>query len=422
LQIKFISTMKVEIISIGDELLIGQVVNTNAAWMGEQLTDAGIEVIRITAVSDRAEDIKDAMHLASQHADAVLITGGLGPTNDDITKTVLCEYFDTVLENHVPTYLHIEAMFAKRGYKFTERNRQQSMLPKGCTILPNSVGTAPGMLFERGDTIFISMPGVPMEMKAIMSEEAIPFLKRKNNGSAIFRHTVITHGVGESWLAERIAGWEESLPENVKLAYLPRPGMVRLRITATGNDVQMLKDQVMGFTAELHKIIPELIIGYNEDTMESVVMQLLLEQNKTLSVAESCTGGYIAQLMTAMAGVSAVFKGGVVAYENSVKQNLLGVSAKALEAHGAVSREVVIEMARGIMESTGSDMAVATSGIAGPSGGTKEKPVGTVWIAIANGDAVRAEKFFFGGNRERVIKQSALKALNMVREELIISK
>lgn len=414
--------MKVEIISIGDELLIGQVVNTNASWMGAELTEIGLDVVQITATSDRGEDIKTAMHEAAERADVVLMTGGLGPTNDDITKEVLCEYFNTKLTFHQPTYDKIEAMFKKRGYVFTERNQQQALLPESCKILSNSIGTAPGMWFENNGSVLVSMPGVPFEMKAIMKEEVIPGLKALNGSDAIFHHTVITHGVGESWLAEKIENWETALPENVKLAYLPRPGMVRLRITASGKSRETLKETVMNEVAKLEAIIPELIIGSNSDTMESVVKDMLIAQKKTMAVAESCTGGYISHLMTSMAGVSQCFNGGVVAYENAVKQHILGVGEHDLIMYGAVSESVVKQMAKGVREKTGSDYGVATSGIAGPDGGTEEKPVGTVWIAVADENNAYAKKFFFGGNRERVIKQSAMKALNELRKRLVLSK
>ncbi len=413
--------MKVEIISIGDELLIGQVVNTNASWMGAELTEKGFDVVRVSTISDNEKDIIDALHQASDRTDVILITGGLGPTNDDITKTVLCDYFDTNLKLHEPTFNRIKALFAQRGYNFSDINQQQALLPQNCVVLTNTMGTAPGMWFESEDTIYVSMPGVPYEMQAVMTEEVIPRLLKKSNSQAIFHHTVITHGVGESWLAEKIAPWEESLPENIKLAYLPHPGIVRLRLTAFGPDYSLLQKQVMDEMSKLELIIPDLIVGANEDTLESIVMELLLQQNKSLCVAESCTGGYISHILTSLAGVSQCFKGGVVAYDNMLKEGFLGVENQDLAEHGAVSKEVVTQMVRGIMNSTNSDYGIATSGITGPGGGTDEKPVGTVWIAVADTNAVVTEKFFFGGSRDRVIKQSAMKALYQLRKLLIIN-
>ncbi len=411
--------MKAEIISIGDELLIGQVINTNAAWMGERLTEAGVEVDRVVTISDDRDAIVAAIENTTDSADVVIMTGGLGPTNDDITKKVLADYFDSEMIEHTPTLEHIREMFKRRGYPFTPSNRQQAMLPAKCTILPNSVGTAPGMWFQKNHVVFVSLPGVPQEMKALMQEQVVPRLTKLNGGSAIVTHTIITHGVGESWLADRIKEWEDNLPPNMKLAYLPRPGMVRLRITAFGSDSASLRTAVEAQARKLHDVIPELIIGKGNDTMESVVKGLLINQRKTLAAAESCTGGNISHLMTMMPGVSACFKGGVVAYENAVKQHVLDVDGNDLEQYGAVSEQVVKQMAAGVRTVTGADFGIATSGIAGPDGGTEAKPVGTVWIALADDDTVIAEKFFFGGSRERVIRQASAAALNMLRKRLI---
>ena len=407
--------MNAEIISIGDELLIGQVVNTNASWMAAELSAAGIAVIQVTTTSDNGEDISAAIAGAESRADVVLLTGGLGPTRDDITKSVLCNYFHCDLVFSEKVYKHITALFNARGFSLTEVNKQQAFVPERCTVLPNTNGTAPGMWFESGKTIFVSMPGVPFEMKGIMTDHVIPLLTKKNGDIAIIHRTIITHGVGESWLADKIQSWELSLPKDFKLAYLPQPGMVRLRISATGSDRKILEEGVSNEVEKLKLLIPELIVGYGTDTLESVVTTKLIEAGKTVCTAESCTGGTIAQLFTSVPGVSACFTGSVVAYSNNVKQNVLGVNANTLAMYGAVSEAVVIEMAEGARQLMNTDYAIATSGIAGPQGGTEEKPVGTIWIAIATPYKTTATKFLFGDNRERNIKRAAAAALNLLR-------
>ncbi|HPE86462.1 MAG: competence/damage-inducible protein A [Candidatus Cloacimonetes bacterium] len=411
--------MNVEIISIGDELLIGQVVNTNAAWMGAELSAAGMTVSRVTTVSDSYDAIFSALGFALQHADVVLLTGGLGPTNDDITKDVLCRFFNTELVLHQETLNHIRELFSRRKFVLTESNLQQAMVPASCTVIPNMHGTAPAMWFEHHGVIVVSMPGVPYEMKGLMTDFILPALIPKNAGAAIVHKTIVTHGVGESWLADKIFHWESTLPPHIKLAYLPRPGMVRLRLSAFGNDSCRLQEEVSDYSKTLHTIIPDCIIGYDNDTMESVVTDLLIQNYLTVSVAESCTGGYIAALLTALPGVSECFLGGVVAYKNEVKCALLNVNPDTIDMQGAVSEAVVIQMAEGVRNRTGSDFAIATSGIAGPGGGTDAKPVGTVWIAVAGKNGVTAKSFFFGGNRERIIIQSAAAALNYLRIKLI---
>jgi nicotinamide-nucleotide amidase len=411
--------MKAEIITIGDELLIGQVIDTNSAWIAEQLNLVGIGVVQITSISDDREHILTTLKAASKRADLILMTGGLGPTKDDITKKVLCEYFDTELVFHEPSYQNVVDLFSARGFNVTRVNCKQAEVPASCTPLLNKNGTAPGMWFEKEGVIYVSMPGVPFEMKPLITNEVIPRIAKKLNSAFIEHKTILTHGVGESMLAEIIEEWADALPENIKLAYLPQPGIVRLRLTATGPDKNELT-ALLGFQVNaLKKVIPDLIFGYNIDTMEEVVGKLLREKGLTLSTAESCTGGYIAHLITSISGSSNYFTGSTISYSNQVKIDELGVSANDLEKYGAVSETVVIQMAEGGRKKFGTDFTLAVSGIAGPDGGTAEKPVGTVWIALATDEKTVAKKFLFGEHRGRNIRKSALAALNMLRLELL---
>lgn len=410
--------MKAEIITIGDELLIGQVIDTNSAWIAEQLNLVGIRVHQITSISDERDHILKTLEDASHRADLVLMTGGLGPTKDDITKHTLCEYFDTELTFHEPSFKNVEKLFKARGYKVTELNRQQAEVPANCTPLSNPNGTAPGMWFEKNNVIYVSMPGVPFEMKPLVTNEVLPRLAEKLNSSYIVHKTVLTHGVGESLLAKIIETWEDELPENVKLAYLPQPGIVRLRITAVGSDKDALRKSLDNQIKKLASIIPDLIFGYNQDTLEGVTGKLLREKNQTLSTAESCTGGYIAHLITSIPGSSDYYRGSTVSYANEVKTKELNVKAIDIEKHGAVSEEVVRQMAAGAREKFDTDYALAVSGVAGPDGGRDEKPVGTTWIALATPESIIAKKYLFGEHRGRNIRKSALAALNMLRVEL----
>jgi nicotinamide-nucleotide amidase len=410
--------MKAEIINIGDELLIGQVVNTNASWMAAQLTKAGISVVQTTTIADDADAIKTALNEAFKRADIILISGGLGPTKDDITKKTLAEYFGSKLVFHEPTFEQVKKIFAARQFPVTEENRQQAMIPDNCTPLFNKNGTAPGMWFEKGGKVAVSMPGVPFEMKAMMEEQVIPKLVRHFNLGVIVHKTVMTTGVPESMLAERIKTWEENLPSHIKLAYLPQPGIVRLRLTGKGRHAQQLETEIEKEIEKLQQIIPEVIYGYDDVTLEEVVGQLLRRKGKTVSTAESCTGGYIAHLITSISGSSDYFEGSVVSYSNRIKTEMLGVLPETLEKYGAVSREVVTEMAEGALKRLKTDYALAVSGIAGPTGGTKEKPVGTVWIAVAGSFGTEAQLFHFGEHRGRNIRRSALAVLNMLRLKL----
>jgi len=410
--------MKAEIINIGDELLIGQVVNTNASWIAAQLTKAGISVVQITTIADDANAIKISLDHAFSRAEIVLISGGLGPTKDDITKKTLAEYFDSKLIFHEPTFEQVKKIFAARQFPVSEVNRQQAMIPDKCQPLFNKNGTAPGMWFEKEGKVAVSMPGVPFEMKAIMEEQVIPKLIRHFQLGVIIHKTVMTTGMPESMLAEKIKTWEENLPAHIKLAYLPQPGIVRLRLSGRGKDGEKLTAEIMEQVEKLKQIVPEIIYGYDDVLLEEVVGQLLVKNNKTVSTAESCTGGYIAHLITSIPGSSDYFEGSVVSYSNRIKSELLGVRPETLEKHGAVSREVVTEMAESARLKLKTDYNIAVSGIAGPAGGTDEKPVGTVWIALAGPEGTETELFHFGEHRGRNIRRAALAALNMLRLKL----
>jgi nicotinamide-nucleotide amidase len=411
--------MRAEIINIGDELLIGQVVNTNASWLAERLNSIGISVRQVLAISDSRSHIVSSIEEAFRKSDLLILTGGLGPTKDDITKHTLAEYFDSPMIMHEPTLRHIEHFFMMRSRAITDLNRKQAEVPDCCEPLPNPNGTAPGMWFEKGGKILVSVPGVPFEMKALMEDHVLPRLAAQINGEVILHKTILTQGAGESLLAEIIAAWEDSLPSNIRLAYLPQPGIVRLRLTATGNNRLALEELLQHQTEELKKIIPELIFGFDTETLEGVAGELLRKNGLNMSTAESCTGGYLAHMITRVPGSSGYFKGSVVAYSNDLKTSLLGVEPDIIKHYGAVSREVVTAMAQNARALIKTDYAIATSGIAGPAGGTPEKPVGTVWIALAGPEGASAQHFLFGNNRQRNIHVAALSALNMLRLRLL---
>lgn len=409
--------MKAEIITIGDELLIGQVIDTNSAWMAEQLNLYGIKVAQITSISDSREHILSTLSEAATRADIIIMTGGLGPTRDDITKNTLCEFFNTNLIFSQETYENIERIFGSRGFKMTPLNRAQAEVPERCTPLLNTNGTAPGMWFEEKGKIYISLPGVPFEMKALMTDHVLPRLQELSRISIVHR-TILTQGVGESFLAAKIEAWETDLPPFIKLAYLPQPGIVRLRLSASGPDCSLLESAMNERTDELYKLIPEYIFGEGEDSLEQIDGKLLKQHGFTLATAESCTGGYIAHLITSISGSSAYFKGSVVAYSNEIKENILGVSSQTISKYGAVSEETVFEMAAGIIRMFKVNCAIAVSGIAGPEGGTDEKPVGTVWICVLTPKGAETRKFTFGEHRGRNIRRAALAALDMLRKQL----
>ena len=411
--------MNVEIITIGDEILIGQIVDTNSAWMGSRLNEYGMEVIRISSISDKKEEIVKTLDDAAQRADIVLVTGGLGPTKDDITKHTLCEYFNTELVFSEEVLKDIENLLKPRGVVINQLNRDQALVPKSCKVVRNPVGTAPAMWFEKNNTIFVSMPGVPFEMKQIMEQSILPELQKRFHTNTILHRTILTHGIAESMLAEKLETWENALPKCISLAYLPSPGLNRLRLTARGENHDELESIVDFEVKKLYQIIPEHIFGEADQNMAQVVGDLLKNKNQTLSTAESCTGGNIAHVITLNSGSSEYFTGSVVAYSNSVKSAILNVQPEILEKHGAVSQQVVEAMAIGVKNRLQTDYAIATSGIAGPTGGTSEKPVGTVWIAIASPNKVYAERFSFGKNREHNIERSTIYALNLLRQMIL---
>ncbi len=410
--------MIADILTIGDELLIGQVVDTNSAWMAEQLNAYGIRVRQITSISDDRQHILTTLQEVATSSDLILITGGLGPTRDDITKQTLCEYFETSLVFSEEAYQNIERLFSSRRFPMTELNRRQALVPECCTVLNNANGTAPGMWFEKDGKVYVSLPGVPFEMKALMTEEVLPRLAGRS-GQIILHRTILTEGVGESFLAAKIEAWENNLPAFIKLAYLPQPGIVRLRLTATGTDEFLLRKAVTRAEEELMILAGEHIFGFDEDTLEEVIGNLLRERHQTLATAESCTGGLVARMITSVAGSSDYFQGSVVAYSNEVKEKVLGVNRLTIQDHGAVSEETVREMAEGVRSLLGTGYAIAISGIAGPGGGSEEKPVGTTWIAVASGQRTVAAHFRFGEHRGRNIQRAALAALSMLRKELL---
>ncbi len=409
------------VINIGDELLIGQIVNTNAAWMAEKLNLAGIKVVRQLVIADKESDIHSAIHHSIELADFVLLTGGLGPTRDDITKKALCSFFKTELIFHEEAYQHILRLFASREKKVLEENRRQAEIPASCKAIPNPYGTAYGMWFAKNNTQIISMPGVPYEMKAMMENHVLPYFKKRQK-EAIVHKTVLTQGMGESYIACKVKVWEDNLPANIALAYLPSPGMVRLRLSATGGSEEVLKRLIENEVAALHQYIPDLIFGYDKDKLEQIIGQLLVSQNCTVATAESCTGGYISQLITSIPGASRYYLGSMIAYNNHIKTNELYVHPSLIEKYGAVSKIVVEQMAVSVSKIMNSDYSVAVSGIAGPEGGTAEKKVGTVWIAVKDPEEVVAKKFQFGNSRERNIKIAAITALNMLRKRLLMKK
>ena len=411
--------MKAEIITIGDELLIGQTIDTNSAVMGAELSAIGFEVVKITSISDKKGQIISTLKEKVGKCDVVLITGGLGPTSDDITKQTLCEFFETRLIFNEDVFKGIEKMLMRRNFAMNENNRRQAEVPESCRILNNAVGTAPGMWFEKEGTAFISMPGVPGEMKYLMTEHVIPELRNRFTTQHIIHRNIMTYGTLEAKLAEILTGFEAGLPSNIKLAYLPSSGVIKLRLTGMGNDRISLSKSIENQVNKLYKIIPQLIYGENEDSLEMVIGKLLTKHGKTLSVAESCTGGEISHLITSVPGSSNYFKGGVVAYDNSVKTKLLGVPQDIINKYGAVSKETVEMMATGARNLFKTDYAVATTGIAGPDGGTDEKPVGAIWIAISSINSNVIEKFTFGNERVINIRRFSFAALNLLRKQII---
>lgn len=410
--------IKAELLTIGDEILFGQIVDTNSQWMSVELTNAGIRVVRKTSVSDTEADILTALAEAEMRADIILITGGLGPTSDDLTKPCLAKYFGCELQIHEEALKEVTEFFKSRGRELTEVNRQQAALPVCCEKITNVNGTAPGMWFARNGKVFVSMPGVPHEMKAMMSNIIIPKLVKEFRPPVIHHKIIRTAGIGESFLSEKIKSWEESLPDHIRLAYLPSPGQVKLRLTAYGSDKKKLEAENDALAASLVPLAGEYIFGFNDDELEVVVGKMLLERKATVGIAESCTGGYLSHLFTSVPGSSAYFRGGVIAYANDVKINSLHVNENILKSAGAVSEEVVKEMAVNVRKTLNTTIGVATSGIAGPDGGTPEKPVGTVWIAYSDANKTVARKLQLAKERMINILLSSVSLLNFIRTNL----
>lgn len=410
--------MQAEIIAIGDEILIGQTVDTNSSFIAAQLNLNGISVFQKRVIADDADAIKSALDSISPKTKLVFMTGGLGPTKDDITKKTLLEYFGGEMVFHDHIYAHIENLFASFGRVPSETNRGQALLPSSCEPVLNSVGTAPGMRFEKDGVYYFSTPGVPYETEHLIESEIVPWIAENLVKGTVVHKTILTQGVPESELADMLSDFEDRLPEGVKLAYLPSPGMVKLRLTSYSGTEEEARSRVEQLAGEMTGIIGPVVFGHEAQTLEEVIGIRLREMGATLATAESCTGGYLSHLITSVAGSSDYFMGGVVSYANQAKEHLLGVESEALRNHGAVSKEVVMQMARGAQLKFGTTYALATSGVAGPGGGSEEKPVGTVWIATATPDGVKAKKFNFGNSRQRNIRKAALMALDLLRKEI----
>jgi nicotinamide-nucleotide amidase len=407
-----------ELLTIGDEILYGQIVDTNAQWMATHLSDAGINVVRKTTVGDVESEILTALDEAEKRADIILITGGLGPTSDDLTKPCLVKYFGCELKIHDEALAEVTAFFKSRGRELTEVNRQQAALPVCCEKVTNKIGTAPGMWFNKNGKVFVSMPGVPHEMKLMMTDLIIPKLKVVFKTPVIQHHIIRTVGIGESFLADKITSWENLLPEHIRLAYLPSLGEVKLRLTGIGRSKEELTAEMNALIEHLIKMVGEYIYGYGEDPLEVVIGKTLRENKLTLSVAESCTGGYLSHLITSVPGSSEYFMGSMIPYAYEIKMLDLGVKPETLEKNGAVSEPTIIEMANLIRSKFKTDIGVATSGIAGPGGATPEKPVGTVWIAYADKHQTVARKLQLSTDRAINIKLASTAVLNLIRLNL----
>ncbi|MBP8193385.1 MAG: competence/damage-inducible protein A [Chitinophagales bacterium] len=411
--------MKCTILSIGDELLIGQTLNTNAHWMSQKMNEIGIDVIHHVSLSDEKSDIINCLNDALETSQVVLITGGLGPTSDDITKDVLCEYFGGKLVFNEDAYRNIEKIFELRKRLINEPTKRVAYLPDVCAVIPNTNGTAAGMIFSKAGKTIVSMPGVPYEMKGMVTDGVIPYLKEKYTLPYIFHCNILTAGVGETQLADRLIEFEKNKDPRIKLAYLPNIGKVRLRLTIKGDNKEELQSLVETAKQEVVSCIEEYIYGFDEDSLEENIGHLLRERNLTIGTAESCTGGYLAHLITSVAGSSDYFKGSIISYANEVKMDVLGVKPETLEKFGAVSEETVGEMITGALSQLKTDITIAISGVAGPGGGTPEKPVGTVFIGIGTKDKTIVKKLAFTSHRDRNIQLSAVVALVMLRKFLL---
>lgn len=410
--------MKAEILTIGDELLIGNTINTNAAWIAQKLNLIGIDVLHHLTLSDEKIDIINSIENTLNTVDIIVITGGLGPTNDDITKYVLTDYFGGKLVFNEAAFQNIERLFAHRKKWINEATKKVAYLPDNCIPIQNKMGTAAGMIFTKNNKTIVSIPGVPYEMKAMMSDDFIPYLQKKYELPTILHKHILTAGVGETDIAEKLESFEKNISKYLKLAYLPSIGCVKLRLTAKGSTTEKLQKIINDATEEIQTKLKDWIYGYNDETLESVIGTMLKARNLTLGTAESCSGGMVAHKITSVAGSSAYFKGSIISYANEVKENLLGVQKTTLTKYGAVSEETVFEMLKGCLKQLNTDIAIAVSGIAGPDGGTKEKPVGTVFIGIANKEKQLIKKFTFYKNRAINIELSSVFALVQLRKFL----
>ncbi|WP_421762719.1 competence/damage-inducible protein A [Ekhidna sp.] len=408
---------KAIIISIGDEILYGQTLDTNSHWISGALDSLGIRVIKKVTIGDTRKEILHYLEQSEKLADMVIITGGLGPTNDDLTKPCLSEYFRTKLVRNQEVLKNIHSMFERAGWEISESNEKQADLPANCTPIVNTIGTAAGMWFDENDTVFVSMPGVPFEMRQMMSDTILPKLKKRFVSDSIYHRMIRTIGIGESKLAEIIADWENQLPDNIKLAYLPTMGSVKLRLTTEGDD----ETSKMLVQAQIDKVLPlieKYVYGFDQEEIEDAIGRMLKNKGMTLSVAESCTGGFLSHKITSVPGSSAWFNGAFIPYSNQLKNEQLKVDNKIIQEHGAVSEPVVLALAKNVRDEFKSDIGISISGIAGPGGGTPDKPVGTVWIGYADANKTVARKFQFIRDREINIKYSAIAALNMIRINL----
>lgn len=410
--------VKAELLTIGDEILYGQITDTNSQWMSVELGNAGIKVVRKTSVGDEENEILTALAEAEKRADVILITGGLGPTSDDLTKPCLAKYFNCEMKMHNEALAEVTEFFISRGRELTEVNRNQALLPVCCEKITNAMGTAPGMWFHRNGKVFVSMPGVPHEMKRMMTDLVIPKLKATFETPVIYHKVIRTIGVGESFLADKIADWEQALPPHMKLAYLPSLGDVKLRLTGIGKSQKELEAEAEALTVKLKDRIGQFIFGYGDDPIEVVIGNTLKERNLTLAIAESCTGGYLSHMITSVPGSSAYFLGSMIPYAYEIKMRQLGVKPETLEKYGAVSEPTIIEMANIVRAKFNTDIGVATSGVAGPGGATPDKPVGLVWIAYSDKHQTITKRLQLSKDRMINIKLASAAVLNLIRQSL----
>lgn len=408
--------IQAEIITIGDEILYGQITDTNTQWISSELDKIGIRTIRKSSVGDSEKAILEIFEESSKRAELVIVTGGLGPTKDDITKKTFCKYFNTELVINPQALADVTAFFKLRGRELSNLNKGQGEIPANATFIQNTMGTAPGMWFEQGEVVYISMPGVPFEMKGMMTLTLLPKLQEYFKTPSIFHKVIRTVGIGESYLAEMIEMWEDALPKHIKLAYLPSVGNVKLRLTGFGEDLKTLETQVEEQFQKILPTIQEYVYGFGNDELEEVVGRLLIKNKQTVSVAESCTGGYLGHQFTKVSGSSAYFIGGILSYDNAVKINQLSVKEETLNTYGAVSEKTVIEMSENVRKLMGTTFGLATSGTAGPNGGTFDKPVGTIWIAVASEKQTITQQLTLGGSREQNIHLTSINILNLLRK------